>query len=416
VGKLKKNAFSSAREASFFALKEWLKKGVFLADSFHEIRLQNKMDVIDLQLAQEIAFGVVRRFHTLDAIMKMKVKDQKIKLKPEAKLILKMAVYQLVFMDKVPVYAVVFESVEMSKKHSPYQAGFINGFLRKFTMTLPIFDLKNQLSVEEYYSLPLDFIKKIQKSYADHSDQILETTISRPKMTYLSLDLNLEKKEKEAIYEGKFHYFGMKKDTPTQKLFSQSKVYIQNPTPGILIETLAENHAVDSILDLCSAPGGKLILAHTLFPKAKLLANEYVEERIKTLKENCKKYGIEATFFNQDGRNLALSEKVDVVIIDAPCSNSGVLHKKPEAKFRLDQKSIDELKKTQLELLQGVIAILKPKGVIWYLTCSILPEENEELIQEFIKLNPEFSLSKSRLILPDGGFFDGGYGVEIRRK
>lgn len=412
----KKIGFNSAREASFFALREWLKKGIFLADSFHEIRIQNKMDVIDLQLAQEIAFGVVRRFYTLDAIMKMALKDQKIKLKPEAKLILKMAVYQLVFMDKVPIYAVVFESVELSKKHSPYQAGFINGFLRKFTVTLPLGDLKNQLSSEEYFSLPNDFIKKIQKHFSNQALSILETTISRPKMTYLRLKEEEIKKEKEPVYSGRFRYYALKKDTPSQKLFQQAHVYIQNPTPGILMETLAGQEQFDSVLDLCSAPGGKLILAHALFPFAKLYANESVLDRLGTLKENCSKYGIKATFSCEDGRFLALQELVDLVLIDAPCSNSGVLHKKPEAKFRLDQKSLDELKKTQLDLLESAVKMVNPKGSIWYLTCSILPEENDELIKQFLIHHPDFMVTKSQLILPDGGFFDGGYAAELRKK
>lgn len=411
------NGIKSAREASLLALLAWIKDDVYLADSFQKIRTSQSLDTVDMQLAQEIAFGVVRRFWTLEAIIKKFLAQSRMKLKQEAKLILKMAVYQLVFMDKVPVYAVVFESVELSKKHSPYQAGFINGILRKLTALLPLKELKKDLALEEYYSVPLEYIEKLQTSYPEKYEELLEATISRPKMTFL--ELVKKEIEKEAVYlhEGKhFNYCALKKDETSLKLLTSKGAYVQNPTPGILIEELVGNETYEKILDLCSAPGGKLVLLNRIFPKAKFYANEISKERISRLKENLKKYQIDATIWNEDGTKLDTEEKFDLVVIDAPCSNSGVLNKKPEAKFRLQKQNLEDLKKTQADLINSAVHILTPQGKIIYLTCSILPEENLELISNVLSQNKNLKLVKSLTVLPDLKYLDGGFGASLEIK
>lgn len=411
---IKKNKILSAREAAYYALLAWWKNAVFLADSFNEIRKTAQLDGLDLQLSQEIAFGVVRRFYTLDAIIKHFIKEQKIKLKPDAKLLLKMAIYQLVFMDKVPVYAVVFESVELSKKYCPYQTGFINGLLRKFTTLLPLKDLDKILAVEEFFSLPKEFIVKLQQAYPNEWKKLLENTICRPKMTYLYLKQDSPSQELKSVYPGKFlHYFPLKKDQQSQGLFQSKDIYVQNPTPGILMESLVDDAKPETILDLCSSPGGKLLIISKIFPNKKYHANEISADRIKRLQENLQKYEIKAECSIEDGTALTTKQKFDLIVIDAPCSNSGVLHKKPEAKFRLDEKSLEELEQTQFSLLQAATKYLQPHGQIWYLTCSILPEENEKMIQKFLQQNQSMVLKKSTVVLPDGNFFDGGFGASL---
>lgn len=410
---LKKNGLKSAREACFLALRAWLKQQKYLADSFQEMRQKKSLDTVDLQLAQEIAFGVVRRFHTLDAILKKTLIDQKIKLKQEAKLVLKMAVYQLIFMDKVPIYAVVFESVELCKKYCPFQSGFINGILRKLTPLLPIKNIDELLSIEDYYSLPLEFVKKIKQDYPQDWKYFLETTISRPKMTYLNLDP--KKQEGEVAYQTeRLTYQVLKKDPSSLKIFQSKKAYIQNPTPGILIDNLSSGMDPKTILDLCSAPGGKLILTHYLFPQAQLYANEISSERMKRLEENLQKYDLHPTLFCQDGKNFQYDQKFDLIIIDAPCSNSGVLNKKPEAKFRLEEKNLQELKETQKQLITQAVLQLSQHGIIFYLTCSVLKEENEEIIHQILHENPKLKLLKMKTLLPDLNGLDGGFGAAIQ--
>lgn len=412
---LKKMRLKSAREAAFYALYSWQKNKSYLADIFQQIRLEKRLHTIDLQLAQEIAFGVARRFYTLDALIKKNAKEFKTKLKIEAKLIIKMAIYQLIFMDKVPVYAVVCESVELSKRFSPYQAGFINSFLRKFTELLPIPDLKELLTDDEWFSLPSQLLAKFQNSYPANWRQIAEASIARPKMTFLVVDDSAIGQANETVYQGSVRYCTIRKGADSDQLFASSSIYIQNSTPGRLIEYLAEGHHPSTILDVCSSPGGKLLLVNRMFPKANLIANEYAQERMAQLKENITKYQLDVQILHQDGRTIQVHQSVDLIIIDAPCSNTGVLHKKPEAKYRFDQVGLEELNKTQQALLDRAAIICSQEGSIWYMTCSLLPEENEHLVQAWLQRHPQWNITRQQLILPDGQYGDGGYAVELKR-
>ncbi|NBO24339.1 MAG: hypothetical protein EBU93_03770, partial [Chlamydiae bacterium] len=264
-----------------------------------------------------------------------------------------------------------------------------------------------------YYSLPLEFVKKIKQDYPQDWKYFLETTISRPKMTYLNLDP--KKQEGEVAYQTeRLTYQVLKKDPSSLKIFQSKKAYIQNPTPGILIDNLSSGMDPKTILDLCSAPGGKLILTHYLFPQAQLYANEISSERMKRLEENLQKYDLHPTLFCQDGKNFQYDQKFDLIIIDAPCSNSGVLNKKPEAKFRLEEKNLQELKETQKQLITQAVLQLSQHGIIFYLTCSVLKEENEEIIHQILHENPKLKLLKMKTLLPDLNGLDGGFGAAIQ--
>ncbi len=409
--------FRSAREAALIALLSWLQDGIFLADSFQAIRKMKSLSAIDLQLAQEIAYGVVRRFETLNYLIKTHLKGQKIKLKAPSRCILKMAVYQLVFMDRVPLYAVVFESVELSKKFSPYQAGFINGILRKFALDLPLKTWATQAKEEEVYSLPAAFIQEISAAYPNEKMTILEASILRPKMTFLAFDSFEKKNEYIKVYDGiHFQYYNMKKDHEPFTIFDEKKVYIQNPTPGMLIETLSKEVKFKRGLDLCSAPGGKLILLDSIFKGATWTANEVSGQRAKTLKENLIKYDLNVNVVENDGTTLETAELFDFIVVDAPCSNSGVLNKKPEARYRLNEQTLDELKNLQLKLLENAYRLLEVNGQIWYMTCSILPEENEKILDQFVSNHPDMKIKTIKLILPDLKGVDGGFGAAITKE
>ncbi len=411
---IKKTKIQSAREAAFFALMKWWKESLFLSDTFQSIRELGLIQISELQLAQEVAFGVVRRFYTLDAILKNVLKDQKVKWKAEARLLLQMAVYQLLFMDKVPVYAVVFESVEISKQYCPYQAKFINLVLRKMTSALPINDFKSSLKEETYYSLSKNYIDQLRKDYGEEATRrLLESSIQRPVMTCLVLEKDPLFQMQKPIYSGNFFtYYQLKRGQSAQKIFHSSKVYIQNPTPGILMEFLIESDfKPDTVLDLCAAPGGKLLLLHRLFPKARLFANELLKARMERLKQNITKYQIQAELSLEDGTCFSFSLPKDLILIDAPCSNSGVLHKKPEARFRIEENTLQELKNMQLQLLLSARKGLTEKGQIWYMTCSVLKEENEKVIEAFLESCPDMKLKREKTILPDLEGLDGGYAA-----
>lgn len=198
------------------------------------------------------------------------------------------------------------------------------------------------------------------------------------------------------------------------QLTTSSDYYIQNGTSIKLIKALAaQTKPPERILDLCASPGGKLLAAHDHFPKAELYANDISEKKLARLRENCEKYGLDASLSISMGEEYSSPEPFDLIILDVPCSNSGVLHKRPEARWRLSEEILNTLEKTQRKLLNHATTLLKPTGEIWYITCSILKRENEVLTNQFCKENA-LTKQHEQTILPNANTgFDGGYCCKL---
>ncbi len=291
-------------------------------------------------------------------------------------MLLRSALYQVYYMDRLPLYAVANESQEIAKKYChPSFAKFLNAILRKEEkVTLP----EEDLAVFYSYPEPLvaDFIKQFGR---EKTIEILKIGNASPKTTARRRP-------------------GCEMVTVTadqiKAISNDPNYYIQNGTPVQLMHTLAKEikRAPETILDLCAAPGGKTLLAHDLFPEAKLFANDVSENRLSRMRENFSKYGLDVEVSCQDGTSFVSDQKFDLVIIDAPCGNSGVLNKRPEARWRGN----DELVMLQKKLIDHALTLLNDGGVIWYLTCSILDVENH---------------GEGVLILPSSEATDGGFGA-----
>jgi 16S rRNA (cytosine967-C5)-methyltransferase len=172
-----------------------------------------------------------------------------------------------------------------------------------------------------------------------------------------------------------------------------------------------------TILDLCAAPGTKTTqLAEFTKDSAKIIATDIDPERLESVKENTARLGI--TSVSILPYEEVLNSKFDSVLLDVPCSNTGVLAKRIEARYRINTKVIEKMTKTQIDLLTTAAKMLKPKGKICYSTCSIQRAENSRLVQDFLRQNPDFALESELLTLPssEGLDHDGGYVAIITRK
>ena len=179
-----------------------------------------------------------------------------------------------------------------------------------------------------------------------------------------------------------------------------------------------------TILDLCAAPGTKTTqLAELTEDSAKIIATDIDPQRLESVKENTTRLGITSVSILPYEELLTskfstLNPKFDCVLLDVPCSNTGVLAKRIEARYRVNPKVIKELTETQTELLAAAAKMLKPKGKICYSTCSIQKAENSRLVKDFLRQNPDFALESELLTLPssEGLDHDGGYVAIITRK
>ncbi len=394
----------NAREAAYEALLASLRHEDFIVSSLKRWQNKDHPSPRDFAFAYEIASGAARMALSLDYIATQLSDNKKLSLKVKEKALLRAALYQYYFMTKVPLYAIVNETVELAKKYCHRSfVGYLNALLRRLENTT--LQLPEDLSVPSLsirYSYPSYFIAKLISDYGQ------ETAINVLKAGNTSpITTARMRSEAKTIWI----------DDPSQiqQIAESTDYYIQNATPIDLINELASRtKSPASILDLCSSPGGKLLAAHDIFPEAQLFANDVSEEKIKRLSENLTKYGVKATLTCGDGSLYPNDRSFDVVILDVPCSNSGVLNKRHEARWRLTEDALKELKVTQQKLLQNSVKLIGSEGIIWYLTCSILKDENERLLQE---LCSGFGLEivYTKTILPNENGWDGGFAALLNR-
>lgn len=190
------------------------------------------------------------------------------------------------------------------------------------------------------------------------------------------------------------------------------KFYVQNETQVKLYFGLIssmENKPV-TIIDLCASPGGKVILLHDLFPTAKLFANDVSSSRVQSLKNNLDRCQVVAEISCYDGTVFPEETKYDLVIVDAPCSNSGCLYKCPEARWRLESPEVLMHQEKQIQLLSKAASLVTPRGSVIYSTCSILKEENEEVLKSVPKLRIKNAIS----CLPTTYGSEGGFAALLQ--
>lgn len=201
----------------------------------------------------------------------------------------------------------------------------------------------------------------------------------------------------------------------TPSIAESPNYYIQNVTPAELIQTLAQNlQEPKRVIDLCASPGGKLLAVYDQFPNAKFYANDVSLEKLKFLSENCAKYGISATLSRSLGQEFTSEEPFDLVILDVPCTNSGVLNKRPEARWRISQKTLEQLEQLQMQLIKNAVNLISENGEIWYLTCSVLKRENTRLVDKFCELL-NLQVRKKETFFPNLDGWDGGFACALQK-
>lgn len=348
-----------SRTRALINYTEYLKEGTFLPE------------------ASYLAFGAAKQALTLDAILKTALSKGKLPSKAIEKALLRLAIYELYYMD-APRYAVGQEWVNLAKKHTHAGfAKFLNALIRNLPEERPRFE---DLSLE--YSYPEELVDKLLSLYPKETvRQILEMG-------------NLPAETQARVRPG-FEIKTLEKGTISDAI-QDPQLYLMNRTPAKLIETLADKiEPPETILDLCAAPGGKLLALHDRFPKAKLWANDVSNDKLDKLRQNMDLYGFSAELHLGKGEDYPEDHLFDLVILDVPCSNTGVFSKHPEARFRESN-----LKDLQKKLFEKAKRLVKPNGHIFYMTCSVLPEENP-------KEKPLFEIK----ILPTEPGTDGGYGA-----
>jgi len=211
--------------------------------------------------------------------------------------------------------------------------------------------------------------------------------------------------------------FELKSHPPlaTLKNFRDGFFYVQDPSTLLAVRELAPQPG-ETILDLCAAPGGKTtLIAQLMNNQGRITAIDLSAERLNLVMENCTRLGVSCVETSPTSTFSPLTSHFDKILLDAPCSNTGVMRRRVDLRWRIQPQEIERLCKTQLELLNIAAPQLKPAGILIYSTCSLEPEENSEVVKTFLGGHPEFQLEAEREILPFADKTDGAYVAKLRR-
>ncbi|MNB81993.1 Ribosomal RNA small subunit methyltransferase B [compost metagenome] len=367
--------------------------------------LQQKVSDKDKALLQELCFGVLRTLSQQEwLINKLMSRPMTGKQRTIHYLII-VGFYQLLH-TRIPPHAALAETVEGAVAiKRPQLKGLINGVLRQFQRQQE--ELVAEFSQSDQRFLHPDWLlKRLKKAYPQQWEAIVEANNQRPPMWLRVNRIHHTRDEWLALLEqaemnGFTHdaypdAVRLASPAPVHVLpgFEQGWITVQDASAQGCITYLAPQNG-ERILDLCAAPGGKTTHILETAPQASVLAVDVDEQRLSRVYDNLKRLGLKAQVKQGDGRTPAEwcgDEQFDRILLDAPCSATGVIRRHPDIKWLRRDRDINELAQLQSEILDAVWPHLKSGGTLVYATCSVLPEENTQQIAGFLKRTPDATL------------------------
>lgn len=407
----------SARQEALMLLNQVLNEGKYSNKLIQSGIDQSNMPELDKRFIRNLVYGVIEHSLTLDYWLSQLSSVKISKIEKKTLIVLKMALYQIAYMDKVPNSAAVDEAVKMTKKINFKSSGFVNGILRSFLRLDgqwpypdPNKDTTKYLSIQ--YSHPEWLVDRWLKSFGrEHTESLLAADNEVPK---ISIRVNTLKTTIDAL-EAELKINGFETirheiisnaliiekmgDMPLHRLeaFEKGLFFVQD-LAAMLVGHVAAPMPGQLILDLCAAPGGKTThLAELMGDEGSIVARDVSEFKVNLIRENVERLGLksvslevkDALIFNENDL-----QKYDKIILDAPCSGLGIIRRKPEIRYNRTAADLAALTQIQKEMLTVASKYLKPGGELIYSTCTIEACENEEVIEWFLKSNPEFSTAE----------------------
>jgi 16S rRNA (cytosine967-C5)-methyltransferase len=371
----------------------------------------------------ELAYGVYRHLYKLDYILGRLLSRPFKSLKIPVKNALRIAVYQLLYLPDIPERAVCYSAVEQIK-NSRYQglAPLVNGVLRAYlrnrsNLTLPERnpDLAEYLSIE--YSHPRWLVErwlarfgpeKAERLLQNNNEQApLYMRINQHRASIATVLAELEQEEIKyspgVILAEAVRILSLPAPLEQWELFRAGKLFVQDES-SMLVAHLLEPQAGETIVDLCAAPGGKSThMAELMKDQGRVWSIDDHPHKIKLITENARRLHLrsiqpnlaDARFFEIPDGALA-----DAVLIDAPCTGTGVLRRRVDARYRRQPGDIPKLAAIQREILDHAAEIVRPGGRLIYSTCTLEPEEDQEQVRQFLERHPEFEAVDFRQYLP----------------
>lgn len=416
------------RQIAFLALRD-VHKGAYADVALDKVLQKVKLQDIDRRLVTELVYGSVRRQRTLDALIDQFAKKKSHQQPKDLRTILHLGLYQLCYQERIPASAAVNTTVQLAKENGfSGLTGFVNGLLRQYIRQaggdegaksssashLPLQLPENPVErLGILHSFP-DWIIQVwleQLSFAE-TEQLCEWMNQSPTIDLrinplrASIDLVEKALQSADVLVKRLPNLPqalrlISNSGPIQNLpgFSEGWWVVQDSSAQ-LVSHLLDPQAEEVVIDACAAPGGKTThIAELMGDKGKIWACDRTPSRLRKLQENARRLNLQSIqICTGDSREFLQFENVaDRVLLDAPCSGLGTLHRHADARWRQTPESVQELSKLQKELLAHTSTFVKADGVLVYATCTLHPAENEGVISEFLAEYPHWEIEPPRV-------------------
>lgn len=430
------------RSAAALALIQRERGMGFIENLLEDSIQQARLDPVDRALCRELGLGCVRWQATLDWLISRRTAGRR--QKTEIQVLLRMGLYQLLWLERIPPHAAVHESVELARQlgHGP-QSGFLNALLRGYGRELDAtraelaglrasdpalacshprwlvdrwIDALGQeqaLALMDWNNTPASVFARVNTLKADPGKILQrwrEEGVAYEFVTRSWLPDNL--------------VFRLTSHPPLPKLgsFRDGWFYLQDPST-LVAPLLLDPQPGERVLDYCAAPGGKATLcAQLMRNEGRIVACDPSRKRLERVKENCTRLGatcveaVEASAVHRARSGAsALPAVYDRVLVDAPCSNTGVMRRRIDLRWRIQLAEIERLTATQLEALGQASGSVRPQGCLVYSTCSLEPEENGGVVRAFLDAHKDFELEDEVVLTPWSDQVDGAYAASLKR-
>lgn len=418
----------NARDAALSILTAFDSTGKSLDGLIDHTFAAHHIDHRDRRFAYDVVYGVMRRRGTLDYVIARFLDNNDALKQPGLRNILRIGAYQILYMDRVPDHAAVNEAVNAAKSSRKlrYYAGLVNALLRNIIKhrkqpikPSPAMPLAGRLSLE--HSHPSWLVERwLDRFGLGDTKKLLAFNNARPQVhlrrrmrgvTRQQFEFDVRPICGNACGLLNLYYPLVKSLQPDQiAVLERGDCVIQSPSSGWVVAML-DIQPGDRLLDLCSAPGGKSTLAAEFAgPEGRVCACDISPDRLRRVTETIRRMKLRTVIpLAADGRKPPFAGYFDKVLVDAPCSGTGVLHRHPEARWNRTMDSIREQARLQGELLDSAMQLLKPDGILVYATCSMEKEENEEVVEAFLSRHEEVSREKPPLLIPANCSTNDGY-------
>jgi 16S rRNA (cytosine967-C5)-methyltransferase len=419
----------TSRDAALEVLKRVEINSSYADLALEKILKSSTLDARDIRLATELTFGCIRWQKKIDYMLDAFLRTKVDRLDPYTRNILRLGAYQLFFLERIPDYAAISEAVKQSKRFGTRgSSSLVNGVLRSIReraseILYPSPEEKPVEYLSLFYSHPEWIVRRWLARYGfEETRSLCEADNSVPQ---LSIRANLTRVSREELVKrleqdgvtaspGKYSDSSLSitaKGSITSLDSHREGFFQVQDESATLVSTLLDPRPGETVVDLCAGPGGKATnIAELMMNRGTVVAVDVRPVRLKFVLDNARRLGLNILFGVVGDGRVFHARNIDRAIVDAPCSGLGVLRRRADLRWRMNEEEIENLSELQLALLLNIAHSIRPGGVLVYSTCTLEPEENEQVVSRFLELRDDFRVENAgafvdRSLVDKNGFF-----------